>query len=376
VSDRPGESGRAGGRATSTSQQFPSRPEPEPGKPVRSNGPERTPLPSSGPRARQPAPEGPALRVVLVSRDKLLAGALRSLIETPGGVRMLDWYSEELDTVIRHADVVIVDMPPTLHERTFAVLDGRFLGRTVVLLQEGEHIQALPPGPPRTVLYRPLQIGELWSAVTGATEARVTDEVAPEQEAESEAGQGHEVGLAPRIGQPQDRVAGRDMPEAAGPDVPEAGESTPSEPEFEPDVETSPEPELEPDPDPSPGPEFRPDPEVAATIDQPPGSVEEADDAAAAVEVEGPGLPVSESGRLIGLSGQELDPVIGPGQVAPGMDEATFERLRGWKTGPGARQPAGRKGPAPARRRAEAESQGRRGRGPPRAGPPGEDDSR
>ena len=52
--------------------------------------------------------------------------------------------------------------------------------------------------------------------------------------------------------------------------------------------------------------------------------------------------------------------MIGPGQVAPGMDEATFERLRGWKTGPGARQPAGRKGPAPAKRRAEAESQAAR----------------
>ena len=234
MSDRPGGSGRAGGRATSTSQQFPSRPEPGPGKPVRSNGPERTPLPGSGPRARQPAPgpEGPALRVILVSRDKMLAGALRSLIETPGGVRMLDWYSEELDTVIRHADVVIVDMPPTLHERTLAALDGRFLGRTVVLLQEGEHVQALPPGPPRTVLYRPLQIGELWSAVTGVIESQVTDEVAPEQEAVlerevapgSEAGQGLEVELAPRIGQPQDRVAGRDMPEAAGSDPPEAGE--------------------------------------------------------------------------------------------------------------------------------------------------------
>ncbi len=336
MSDRPGGSGRAGGRATSTSQQSPPRPEPGPGKPVRSNGPERTSLPSSGPRAGQPAPgpEGPALRVILVSRDKMLASALRSLIETPGGVRMLDWYSEELDTVIRHADVVIVDMPPTLHERTFAVLDGRFLGRTVVLLQEGEHVQALPPSPPRTVLYRPLQIGELWSAVTGATETRVTDEVAPEQEAALE----------------------------------EAGESTP--PELEPDVETSPEPELEPDqdpppgpelqPDPPPGPEVRPDPEVAATDQPPAGSVEEADGAAAAVEVEGPGLPVSESGRLIGLSGQELDPVIGPGQVAPGMDEATFERLRGWKTGPGARQPAGRKSPASAKRRAEAESQAAR----------------
>ena len=70
---------------------------------------------------------------------------------------------------------------------------------------------------------------------------------------------------------------------------------------------------------------------------------------------------VAESGRLIGLSGLELDPVIGPGQVAPGMDEATFERLRGWKTGPGARPLAGaRKGPAPGRRRSEPESRAAR----------------
>ena len=99
----------------------------------------------------------------------MLAGALRSLIETPGGVRVLDWYSEELDSAIRHADVVIVDMPPNLHERTFAVIDGRFLGRTVVLLQEGEHAEAVPAGPTRAVLFRPLQIGELWTAITGAT---------------------------------------------------------------------------------------------------------------------------------------------------------------------------------------------------------------
>ena len=114
----------------------------------------------------------------------MLAGALRSLIEAPGGVRMVDWYSEDLDSIIRHADVVVVDMPPTLHERTFAVLDGRFLGRTVVLLQEGERAEALPPGPPRAVLYRPLQIGELWSAVSGATEPPVTEEpTGPEGEA-------------------------------------------------------------------------------------------------------------------------------------------------------------------------------------------------
>ena len=186
MSDRPGWAGRLGGRATSTSQP-PDRPEPEGGQPPRSNGTEPTPLTGPGPRARRPvpSPEGAALRVVLVSRDKMLAGALRSLIEAPGGVRMLDWYSEELDSVIRHADVVIVDMPPTLHARTFAVLDGRFLGRTVVLLQEGEDAGSLPPGPPRAVLYRPLQIGELWAAVTGTTVPRVEEALDPGPEADA-----------------------------------------------------------------------------------------------------------------------------------------------------------------------------------------------
>jgi hypothetical protein len=51
--------------------------------------------------------------VILVSRDNMLAGALRSLLEAPGGVRVLDWYGEDLDAAIRHADVVIVDMLPT-----------------------------------------------------------------------------------------------------------------------------------------------------------------------------------------------------------------------------------------------------------------------
>ena len=164
----------SGGRTASPTEPSVSRPEPGPDRPVRSNGPERTPLPGPGPRARPPVPdpEGPTLRVVLVSRDNMLAGALRSLIEAPGGVRVLDWYSEELDGAIRHADVVIVDMPPNLHARTFAVIDGRFLGRTVVLLQEGEHAEALPAGPSRAVLYRPLQIGELWTAITGAPRHR------------------------------------------------------------------------------------------------------------------------------------------------------------------------------------------------------------
>ena len=93
--------------------------------------------------------------MVLVSRDKMLAGALRSLIDTPGGVRMLDWYSNELDSAIWHADVVIVDMPPTLHQRIFDVIDGRFLGRTVVLLEEGERAEAVPAGRPRGPLPPP-----------------------------------------------------------------------------------------------------------------------------------------------------------------------------------------------------------------------------
>jgi hypothetical protein len=139
------------------------------GNPARSNGPDPIPPgPTLRPRAPVPEPRGSALRVVLISRDNMLAGALRSLIEAPGGVRMLDWHSDELDSAIRRADVVVVDMPQTLHARTFAVIDGRFLGRTVVLLQEGERAEALPPGTPRVVLYRPLQIAELWAAVTGA----------------------------------------------------------------------------------------------------------------------------------------------------------------------------------------------------------------
>jgi hypothetical protein len=328
VSDRPDRVER-GGRATSTSQP-PSHPEPEPGRPVRSNGPERSALTSPGPRVRRPdpGPEGPALRVVLVSRDKMLAGALRSLIDAPGGVRMLDWNSDELDSAIRHADVVIVDMPPTLHQRTFDVIDGRFLGRTVVLLQEGERAEAVPAGSSRSILYRPLQIGELWSAVTGMKGGPVAGERAA---SEVEQGDGE---MENQVGEPETEAA----------EALEAGGPAPAGPEAPPGAE------IEPEPDPSPEPEVQPGPEAAAS-DQPPV------DAAAGVDAEAQGLPVAESGRLIGLSGQELDPVVGPGQVAPGMDEATFERLRGWKTGPVARQPAGtRKGPAPGRRRSEPES--------------------
>jgi hypothetical protein len=67
----------------------------------------------------------------------------------------------------------------------------------------------------------------------------------------------------------------------------------------------------------------------------------------------GEGLPVAESGRLIGLSGQELDPVVGPGQVAPGMDQATFERLRRWGT-TGRQPPTARPGTPTTRRAARA----------------------
>jgi hypothetical protein len=250
VSARPGRAERRpGARATPTTQQPPSRK--EPGPPVRSGPPERKPRPGSGPGPVPrpgipiPEPEGPALRVLLVSRDNMLAGALRALIEGPGGLRMVDWHAEDLDAAIRHADVVVIDMPPSLHEQTFAVIDDRFLGRTLVLLQEGEHAEALPPGPSRVVLYRPLQIGELWNAITGS-----------------------------------------------------AAPAPPSSPAPEP-----------PAPTPEPGP-----PAEAGTDAEEPGA----------------GLPVAESGRLIGLSGQELEPVIGPGQVAPGMDEATLEHLRRW----------------------------------------------
>jgi hypothetical protein len=162
-------------------------------------------------------------RVLLVSRDAMLAEALETLVEAPGEVSLLDWRSDGLELALQHADAVVVDVPPGLHEQTFAVIDGHFPGRLVVLLQEGEPAEALPPGPSRVVLYRPLQIGDLWAAVTGATE---------------------EV--------------------AAGP----PGEAAAS---------------------PAPA-------------------------------------------RMIGMSGRELEPVVGPGQVAPGMDAATLERLRRWRS--------------------------------------------
>jgi hypothetical protein len=39
---------------------------------------------------------------------------------------------------------------------------------------------------------------------------------------------------------------------------------------------------------------------------------------------------------MIGWSGRELEPVVGPGQVAPGMDPETLERLRRWQAHAGA----------------------------------------
>jgi hypothetical protein len=293
-----------GGRAPASTEVPGSRPAAGAGGSVLSTRPESSSAVGSGPRARPPAPAptGPALRVVLVSRDGMLAGALRSLIEAPGGVRMLDWHSDELDGAIRRADVVVVDMPPSLHRRTFATIDGRFLGRTVVLLQEGEPPEALPPGPPRAILYRPLQIGELWGAVTGVLPS------------------------APTL-----------------PDDPEVGEAREAEVEAPEEAASSPGTGTE-----VPG-SHPPDADHGLGS---PGA--EASTGGAPV-VEGPGLPVAESGRLIGLSGQELDPVVGPGQVAPGMDEETLERLRRW--GNRSRQPA-TGGPGAAARKRSAPTGG------------------
>src|SRR4029453_9830111 len=203
--------GPAGGRppgagSSACPAAAPPRPPSHP-RPAPSRGPTARSAPT-GPSARRPRatahgrahpvppPRAPPLRVVLVPRDNLLAGALRSLIETPGGVRVLDWYSEELDSAIRHAGVVIVDMPPNLHERTFAVIDGRFLGRTVVLLQEGEQAEALPAGPSRAALFRPLQIGEIWTATPGATTRVPAEPPLPEAEAGSPAPE-------PEMGEPE-----------------------------------------------------------------------------------------------------------------------------------------------------------------------------
>ncbi|HEU4399902.1 MAG TPA: hypothetical protein VFU54_18950 [Actinomycetota bacterium] len=218
-----------------------------------------------GPAGGDAEPEGAALRVLLVSRDAMLAEALEALVEPPGEVSLLDWRADSLELALHHADVVVIDVPPVLHEGTFALIDGRFLGRTVVLLQEGEPEEDLPPGPSRVVLYRPLQIGDLWAAVTAAVQP-----------------------LPPPSPPEPSRPAAREEEAAAG-----AG--------------------------------------TGAEAARPPGQE-----------------------PMIGMSGRELEPVIGPGQVAPGMDADTLERLRRWHTRaasaptaePEAAPPAERTGPS------------------------------
>jgi hypothetical protein len=323
-------SGRRGwvARLAAVRSSSPTRPPQAPpvlsSGPARSSGPERGPLSDPGPRsgAAASAPEGPALRVVLVSRDTMLAAALRTLIEVPGGVRMLDWHADDLERAIRRIDVVVVDMPPQLHARTFAVLDGRFLGRTIVLLQEGETEETLPPGPFRIVLYRPLQIGELWTAVTGSSATALAPDPLPQAPPASAPLPEAEVDVHPR-----------DAAAELEPDAPDRTEEPGAEADPEPYAEVDPEPEAEADPD-------------AET-----GQPVEGQGAGNAVKGRGHGLRVARSGLLIGFSGRELEPVIGPGQVAPGMDAATLERLRRWGTR--RRQPAGGEpGPAePAARR-------------------------
>src|SRR4029450_1825679 len=152
-----------------------------------------------------------------VSRDNMLAGALRSLIEAPGRVRVLDWHSEDLDAAIRHADVVVVDMPPELHERAFAVIGGRLLGRPGALLQEGRHAAPPPPGPTRAVLYRPVQIGELWTAVTGSTPPVSAEPEPPGAEAGPAVGPEEQAELEPEAPEPELGVeAATDRPPGDG----------------------------------------------------------------------------------------------------------------------------------------------------------------
>jgi hypothetical protein len=196
------------------------------------------PLAPTTPATDAAEPEGASLRVLLVSRDAMLAESLEALVDEPGEVRMLDWRGDSLELALHGTDVVVLDVPPSLHQPTFAVIDGRFLGRTVVLLEEGESAATLPPGPSRVVLYRPLQIGDLWAAVTGVVQPAVAAPAAPAQLAAGEA--------------PNGAGSAAEAPEA-----------------------------------PTPAP-------------------------------------------MIGMSGRVLEPVVGPGQVAPGMDPDTLERLRRW----------------------------------------------
>jgi hypothetical protein len=228
-------------------------------------------VPRLAPPVAGAEPEGAALRVLLVSRDAMLAEALDALVDEPGEVSMLDWRADGLELALHHADVVVIDVPPSLYRPTFAVIDGRFLGRTVVLLQEGESEETLPPAPSRVVLYRPLQIADLWAAVTGAGHPAATGEAAN--------------GAGP----------------AGAPPVPPTGATNGAGP---------------------------------------------------TAEVEEPPTPA----RMIGWSGRALDPVVGPGQIAPGMDPDTLARLRRWheraRTAPAAEPeappavPSGPDGPA------------------------------
>jgi hypothetical protein len=256
------------------------------------------------------------LRVVLVSRDPMLASALESLIEAPGRVTMLDWRTDELEAALRHADVVILDMPPSQHRRTFVAIAGRFLGRAIVLLQESEREEDLPAGPPWVVLYRPLQMGDLWAAITGS---------------------------GPFAPPPP-------PPEAATPgpgddtDLPASYEDTGAEPEPAVDLQV----------------------DAGVEADAVQGGEGDAVDA-------GEPPPSGESGQrpMIGLSGRELEPVIGPGQVAPGMDAATLERVRGWasriRKAPAAEPKAETGSETEAPRRRERRSRARLARGAARA---------
>jgi len=259
------------------------------------------------------------LRVVLVSRDPMLASALESLIEAPGRVTMLDWRTDELEAALRHADVVILDMPPSQHRRTFVAIAGRFLGRTVVLLQESEREEDLPAGPPWVVLYRPLQMGDLWAAITG------TGPFAPPPP----------------------------PPEAATPDP---GDATDLPASYE-DTGAEPEPAV--------------DLQVDAGVEADAVQRDEGDGVDAEDGGEPP--PSGESGQrpMIGLSGRELEPVIGPGQVAPGMDAATLERVRGWasriRKAPAAEPKAETGSESEAPRRRERRARARLARGAARA---------
>ncbi|HEV8372295.1 MAG TPA: hypothetical protein VGR68_03770, partial [Actinomycetota bacterium] len=264
---------------------------------------------------------------MLVSRDPMLASALESLIEAPGRVTMLDWRTDELEAALRHADVVILDMPPSQHRRTFVAIAGRFLGRTVVLLQESEREEDLPAGPPWVVLYRPLQMGDLWAAITGTGP------------------------FAPRPPPPEHATPGP----GDATDLPASYEDTGAEPEPAVDLQVDAGVEA--------------DAVQGGEADAVQGGEGDGVDA----EDGGEPPPSGESGQrpMIGMSGRELEPVIGPGQVAPGMDAATLERVRGWasriRKAPTAEPRAESGSESEAPRRRERRSRARLARGTARA---------